>query len=539
MAGESLSTRSERKGALWLLRELYDLLSDPTFAILIVIVLAVASLIGLVIVDQIPFRGEMARMRYADRPGDPWVWVLTHIVPASPFRAVAYRTLLALLSLSLLACTVKRWRRAWRLAIAIGWPPEGAFGSGPSGSSSALVWVARTPKVLEEITGHLRRSLFAVRTREANGTTLVSASRFGLSRLGPVLTHLGFLLLVAGALWIGAAGTSRQVWMSPGDTAQIPESTLRLALKDFRVETTPTGEVSQYISEVTLYDGTALIREAQIAVNKPLRYRSYSVYQSSYRQDPSRVRSIDLVIDAAVGDPVQSDPPAGMAQMEGTPAGHPPIPGRAERPRHEQVPQRFTAPVSLSVPWGDWVALPGTPYTVAIDTFFIDLRIDAQGPTLASDEPRNPAVRLRFMEGEAPAGQTWFFLMHPDMPVGSGPNLPLRVTGYTPLLLTGLDVTTHPGAGWIWAGFAVMTLGTLLAFLLHHERVWLRLRRQGLGWEVALIHQGAPRQAPEYIREPWEASATALGIGMLRRMEPEGGGPVRWPGAGTSEGENA
>jgi cytochrome c biogenesis protein ResB len=507
------------------LRELYDLLSDPSFAILVVIVLAVASIIGLILIDQVPFRGEMARFRYPGRENEPGIWFLIHIVPASPFRTVLYRTLLALLASSLLACTLKRWRRASHLALTIGEAPESAFGPGPGGASSALVWVARAPRAAESIVAALKRSLFAVRLRQSGETTFVSGSRFGLARLGPILTHVGFLLLIIGALWLGAAGVSRQVWMSPGDTAPIPESSLSLALEDFRVETTPAGEISQYVSRVTLFDGDREVKRAEIQVNRPLRYRGHSFYQSSYRQDPNLVRSVSVVVDAAAGE-----------------TGAPTLPGHGAG-RHDAAPQDFAMPVSLRIPWGEWVAVPGTPYTVAIDTFFIDLRIDARGPTLASDEPRNPAVRLSFRRDGEPAGETWYFLFHPDMPVGSGPDLPLRVTDYTPLMATGLEVVTHPGAGWIWAGFAVVTLGTLLAFLLHHERVWLRLQPTGTGesvaWEIALIHQGAAPQAPEFVREPWEASVTPLAIRLLRVLAPDGGRPLRWPGGAASEEENA
>ena len=174
--------------------------------------------------------------------------------------------------------------------------------------------------------------------------------------------------------------------------------------------------------------------------------------------------------------------------------------------------------------------LPPTPYSVAIDTFFADFRIDARGPGLASDEPRNPAVHLRFFAGDSLAGETWYFALHPEMPVGSGPDLPLRLGSYLPLASTGLEIATHPGSAWVWAGFAVMTLGTLLSFLLRHERVWLRLRRRAEGWEIAMLHHGAPKQAPEYVNAPWEAAVTPLAIRLLRHLEPEGGAPVRWPG---------
>jgi cytochrome c biogenesis protein len=525
MANETSVDHSKRRDLRWALRELYDLLADPTFAILVVIVLAVASIVGLIVVDQLPFRGAMARVRYPGREHEPWIWLLIHVAPANPFRTAVYRTLLALLSLSLAACTLKRWRRASRLAFGIADAPAGLFSPDAPAPPAAVVWTTRTPRAGEALVATLKRSLFAVRARSAGETMLIAGSRFGLARLGPVLTHLGFLLLVVGGLWISAAGVSRQVWMSPGDTAEIPGSTLRLELQDFRIETNDSGEITQYVSTAALFDGESKVREGEIAVNHPMRYRGFSLYQSSYRQDPSLVRAVDLMIDAAPRSDTDS------LAAHAMPSGHPKVPGRGE------AAASFLAPVSVRVPRGEWVTLPGAPYEVAIDTFFVDFRIGAEGPTLASDEPRNPAVHLQFRKDGQPAGATWFFLMHPEMPVGSGPNLPLRVTDYAPIYSTGLEIVTHPGAGWIWAGFAVMTLGSIFSFLLRHERVWLRVRPVTEGSEIAILHQGAPRQAPEYIREPWEAAATPLTIRLVRAFAPEGGRPARWPGAGPSEGD--
>jgi cytochrome c biogenesis protein ResB len=197
---------------------------------------------------------------------------------------------------------------------------------------------------------------------------------------------------------------------------------------------------------------------------------------------------------------------------------------------HGRVQTRFAEPLTVRIPWGERVALEPTRYTVAIDTFLADFRMIGGGPGLASDEPRNPAVRLDFFEADSLIGSSWYFAFHPAMSVGSGPDLPLRFASFEPEMTTGLDLATHPGSGWIWAGIVIMTIGTLLSFLLRYERAWVRLRRQDRGWEVTLLHQGSPKQAPEYARAEWQRRVTPLAIEMLRRLEPEGGQPVRWPG---------
>ncbi len=597
---------------------LYQLLSDPSFAIFVIIALAVASILGIVVIDQVPFRGEMARMRFQDQADDPLVWFLVNIVPERPFRSLLFRTLLALLSLSLLACVIKRWRSQWRLAFKVPQPERGAFDG-----SGAVVWRTSKRPASEELKAFLKRRWFALREGGADDELLLGGNRLGVARLGSVLTHVGFLLLVVGGLVMASTGTAGMVWLSPGESVWIPGTDAQLHLEDFRIETTPQGQIKDYVSSVRLVREDAPVREMEIEVNKPLRYRGRSVYQTSYRAEPDRVRSLTLVYDmpvpgtspgAGADDADRSKPsgpneadrskpsggeagsnapnsddapggesassraqsrtdagtasasqrPEGHPDVEAVPAslqpeGHPDIEemrrmasemGRGEpaspmgeppagsgmaMPPHESTGGgRFRNPSAMVLPAGERKALPGTPYSVEIDTFLVDFRVDRGGFRLGSAEPRNPAARLRFFESDSLIGSGWYFLFHPDMPVGSGPDLPIRLADYDPFMQTGLEVATHPGSAWVWAGIAVMTLGTLLSFLLRHERIWLRVRpaaaaTNAQAWELALVHTGASKQDPSLVKQSWESAITPLTARFLRRWPARGGRPDRVP----------
>lgn len=515
---------------------LYALLSDTRFAIIVIIALAVASILGIAIIDQVPFRGEMARMRFADRLDDPQIWLLIHVVPEHPFRCLVFRTLLALLSLSLLACVIRRWRRRWRQAFTIPWLSGGILST-----PGAVVWTVAEQPEAESVIRFFRKRFFNARWKQTGATLTVTASRFGVARLGAVMTHLGFLLLVVGGLWMASAGFSHMVWMRPGEAVEIPGTDARLELRDFRIEMTPRGAVSDYISSVRLMRDTTVIRETEIEVNKPLRYRGRSFYQSSYRRDPLKVRSLNLVYDAPLGPiPVRPVAPGnrGVTRRDGSsPGTHTPRPDGS--PMHGMTqsldPKAFANPTTLVLPAGDRTPLPGTPYAAEIDTFFADFLMSAEGPRLGSAEPSNPAVRLRFFEADSLIGRTWYFLFHPDMPVGTGPELPLRFASYDPLMQTGLELATHPGSQWVWAGIVVMSLGTVLAFLLRHEQVWLRIRKredvETGGWELAMIHRGASPQDPALAQESWGAAITPLTGRLLEKWAPTDGAPERWPGS--------
>jgi cytochrome c biogenesis protein ResB len=525
---------------------LYELLSSPGFALFVIIALAIASILGVLIIDQVPFRGEMARMRFGDQPSNLLEWLLVHLVPEHPFRCQFYRMLLALLSLSLLACVIKRWRQRWRQALTHPNPAAGGF-DGPT----AVVWMTASEPTEGALRSFLRRRLFTVRD-ERDGTGLrLAAARWGIARLGPVFTHLGFLLLVLGGLWMASTGFSGVVWLRPGDSCEIPGTDARLRLDDFRIKMGPGGRIAEYTSSVRLMRDTTLIRATDIEVNQPLRYRGRSVYQSSYRRVPTEVRSLNIVLDAGAL-PAESAPSGGTGALDaqGSPhgasaVGEPPGAQEGARPAsphgsqgtmpHTALRDPFLNPITFTLLPRERTPLPGTPYAVAIDTFLVDFLFAEGRAHLGSDEPRNPAARLAFFMGDSLVGRTWYFILHPDMPVGDGPDLRLRLASFDPLIATGLDIATHPGSGWVWAGIAVMSLGTLLSFMLRHERVWVRIvvNREGGGggWEIAAIHSGGEPQDPARVRKDWEAAITPLLASMIDNWPARGGKPRRWPGS--------
>jgi len=50
---------------------------------------------------------------------------------------------------------------------------------------------------------------------------------------------------------------------------------------------------------------------------------------------------------------------------------------------------------------------------------------------------------------------------------------------FHPAYMTGLEITTNPGAIWILLGIAMMTLGILLSFYMYHKRIWILLEPDG------------------------------------------------------------
>jgi cytochrome c biogenesis protein len=287
------------------------------------------------------------------------------------------------------------------------------------------------------VAGALRKKRFNVYVKDAFDKSYLYATKGGLSRMGPFLSHVGLLALFVGGLVTAFSGQSTMVWGAPGDTLSVPFADYRVVVNAFTIQTTDKGEVKDYISDLTVLDPAG--REAfrkRIEVNAPLEYRGVSFYQSSYQLHPRRVRSAVVTVSAG-------DAPAD----------------------------------TLTLPFGKAVDLPGTPYRLRLVDFAADFQMTSQGIVSRSRDLHNPAFLVVLYEGDHEVGHQWLFARFPDMHAGQLP-VKLGLVDFEPLYYTGLQASINPGSPFIWAGFLIMTVGLMLVFYLNHQRVWVCVVRQ-------------------------------------------------------------
>jgi len=99
---------------------------------------------------------------------------------------------------------------------------------------------------------------------------------------GPVLLHLGLMLLVVGAVLSFATRKDGIVYLSKGEQVELTGDTL-VTLLDFSFERYPDGRPRDWISTVRVdRGGKTVIGSFSLRVNHPLRLGSTTVYQSSY-----------------------------------------------------------------------------------------------------------------------------------------------------------------------------------------------------------------------------------------------------------------
>jgi len=437
------------------------------FALWLLLLLALGGVLGVFIGDQFPTNVPGWPEKAAAKAGPILFPVLRFFELFDAMRSWWYRLLILLLSLSLFACVCKRTRVAWNLAWGTSFLNERA---------TFTPFRQRTGFLLEgdgslaPLAAPLRRQFFRVRSRETEkGGRLLYASRGGGSRFGPVLTHLGLLLLVVGGLFSTVFGLKTMVWLAPGDEINAVDPGFfppvnaaedfevdpvplgfTLRLDDFEIDRNEQGQVRQYLSTVTVCPAGGEPFQQVISVNHPLRLAGFNFYQASYEVSGSSAAALRVAFRDTAG---------------------------------------ATLAPSLAVELGQRFALPGAenapPLEAVAKRFLGHAMVGDDGVYNASFELRNPAVLFRVFRGEQELWHQWSFAFFPEMHAGHSGHLNLVLEDFDLAYLTGLEVTRAP-AGWvIWSGLGLCTLGLLLTFLIAHLQIWALAEPAGQGrWRV-------------------------------------------------------
>jgi len=399
--------------ALRPLQRLVAWIADLRVAIVLLLVIAVASGVGTAIPQQ-----ESEAFYHQRYDPAPWLGLLRgdgvlalqldHVYASGWFLA-----LLAWLGLALLLCS---WRRQWpALQASLRWIDYRE----PRQLSKLSVAQTITSPASEDDLAHLE-GLLGRRGWQVRRQAGRLAGRRGVAgRVGPLLVHAGMVLLMVGAAWGALGGQRLEQFLAPGRDLELMDSRgntrLTVALDRFAIQRDPAGRPEQFTSSLRILPPAAAEgspppppEQAQISVNHPLRTRGITLYQADWA-----LAAIDLQIGRS---PVLQLPLQSLPQLG------------------EQV-------------WG--LILPTRPdgsQPVLLALSSEDGPVDVYGPdgaSLGSLVPGGEAVEV------------------------SG--LPLRVAGVLPA--SGILLKRDPGVPLVYTGFAVALLGGGLS-LIATRQIW-------------------------------------------------------------------
>lgn len=437
-----------------------QILFSMKFAIWIAVILAIASTAGVLVQEFYPVRNSHQAHTLSEILPQPLYGLFMMLQLYDPFRALWFRVLLGLLALSLLLCSLRNFRPNFRQAFQV-LPirdPRTLVGLPDSYKFNRV-----SPVLFDVVVRSLRRRLFFGNVERSNDQRTAVFHRGGIARTGPVLLHVGILVLVVGGLLSSVVGQRTMLMGSPGETLALGDGTYQLRVDDFDIETNDRGQVKQYRSRVTVLDGNHEVLQQEIEVNKPLRFAGFNIYQSTYQADPTRAASLRVLVRPCLAE---------------TDAGH------AEEGHAHTSAGEVSAAIDANM--DAQYEVPGYPgYTFRAKRFFAHLTITADGPVNASRDLVNPAVELEVLRGGEPQAIQWAFAR---FPAHAREELPfvLELAHAKPVLATGLEVNTNPGAPLIWFGLVISTVALVFCFLIQHHTIYVVAQPAEKGWTLWL-----------------------------------------------------
>jgi cytochrome c biogenesis protein len=476
------NAKVSRKPKLW------AMLSTMKFAIWILIILSVLSLASL-------FSDELIDPEWLATTPETTLGALGQFIYKAlhmndPFRSWWYRGLVGLLSLSLLACILERTPIVWRQ-----WSKKPELDHRVINEKTAPIYLTtdETPNsFIDRLSSRLSPRL---------STDKLWVGESGrLALWGPLLTHLGLLLLAIGGL-VGSFGDNEyRAGGYPGDTVAFEELPFQVRIDSFRVEFYPlqpmqwvlvdgewfgklvkqdgpgtwqierfsqdgssqivsmeeewisnnwnikqaSGNIKQYISSVSILEDGQVVDERQISVNTPLRRSGFRIYQSSYDPTSPRVNATYDQLNIVVSDT------AGKVL--------------------DRIPAKP----------GQKVQIPGDSITITAGRLIPDFKLDAQRNAFsASGNFTNPAVELIAEGADGFRRSMWSFLNMKghQLTIGSRRFEVADLSGADAKedIVTIFDIRQSVGTEFLWLGFVVSSIGLVLCFYITHRIVYVEL----------------------------------------------------------------
>jgi len=365
-----------------------------------------------------------------------WTAVLDKLGLFAVFSSIWFKAITVLLTTSVLACSVNRAPRLWKLAF----HPRSRMGETffTHAPLRASILVPAGPDTASDnVREVLRSHRFRTITDSDDEGMNLYADRFRWGPFGTVIAHLSFVVILVGFFLSATTGFKDTQFIAPvGSTVQVGHgSGLSIKAMSFNDAYYPDGSPKDYVSDLVLYKNGVAVERQMVRVNHPLKRDGISFYQSFFGEAAA------MQVRDNVGKTLYSE----------------------------------AVPLS-------WQSDDGTHSIGQFDIKSKGLSVYVIGA--ASGKP-DPNIKAGQMELEIHQVGTKDPIA--TQVVDQGKPATIAGLGYTfqrTRQYTGLIVAHDPGANFVWVGSVLLVIGLFLVFFFPHRRVWVRIRQTSGGSEI-------------------------------------------------------
>ena len=443
-----------------------NLLSSVRFGVTLLVLLAIASMIGMLIVQQ---NVEGFDKFYAD------------LTPASKFlfgklgffdiyHVWYFNLILLVLSLNIVLASIDRFPSAWSYIKKKKLDASAHWLRGQEQSANLKFEDASRDAVVERVSSAFAANRLKAKVTEKGGKTFVFGEKGTWNRLGAYAVHVALLTIFFGAFLTSEFGHTGSMGLEPGQTSdemsetvfnvdQVSQVSYQLP---FQIECTDieqqlirkegaitSDNTLDWLTRIKIKDPDYGDREALVHLNAPYDYRGYRLFQASFIAD-GKARSIKLRV----------------------------------------TPQQGGAAQDITIPRNGKTRLAdGT--LVEFKDFSANFTVGGNNADAGEGVYTNPAATLSVTP---PGGTpTRAFAFTPEM-AERAPFAKQPVAGYTWRLVDFekaprahvLSIQKDPGSSIVYIGFALLGLTLFAVFFFSHDRVWALVEEKAGAFDVVL-----------------------------------------------------
>jgi len=413
---------------------LWDFFCSLKLAIVTLILLALTSIIGTIIEQNLPPQEYMQKYNMSESTYK----TLDSLQFFDMYHSYWFLSLLGLFAVNLICCSIKRLPRiikTVREPVLVA--DDGLFRT--FSNKEEIVTGGTIESVRDKIVTLLGKKFAKPIVTEQDGKVYLFAQKGAFSRFGVYLTHSSILIIFLGAMignvWgykayvnIVEGKSVNQVWPRAGEQP-IP---LGFDVRCDNFEVTfyeGGGRPKEFSSDLVVLENGQEVLKKTIEVNDPLSYKGLTFYQSSY---------------GPAGDPVyqfsvKNRETGETVEVTGVQGRHLPLPGGASL---------------IAMGYADNYQNLGPAAQVSIDT--------------GGHQHGTPFI---------------VFKNYPQFDAKRGGAYSVTLRDVQQTYYTGLQVAKDPGVWVVWVGCLFMVLGSCSAFFFSHRRIWVSIQaiNKGIG----------------------------------------------------------
>ncbi len=516
----------------------FDRLSSMSLAIAMLVVLALASVIGTVLLQN------QIQTDYLKQFGPLWYNVFRSLGLFDMYHTGWFMGLLGFLMLSLVVCL---WRHAPRMIREMRKRKVIIEDKSLQRFHHLHHWTLKNTNsqhALAAIQSNLRG--WEQKIAEDDGKTYVRSDKGRWSKWGYILVHSAILVILIGG-WIGAhygfRGTMTVVEGSKENTISFVQGTGTGHLKmpfdircdDFFIDFYPTGMPKAFRSTLSIIDhGKVVIDHKPIIVNEPLSYKGVRIYQASFGDGGSDITLKLFHLDTGKIETVKTrvydtwrDPKTGVSlelanfrpyNIENMANPGEPKDFKDLGPAVEFIlrgpglkPVKIKSFMKPFIMNGQdrgnlmMVSMTGEdrdyePFSPGLDfSNATDWKLYMNFVAVLKKQKGNQSQKTRFLAFKSALDRV-FGKKLPDnfqemgARVVQGMNNLSRVPwpffpvldDYDQVYYTGLELAQDPGMNIVWIGSAMLVIGLCIMFYMPHRKLWLVLKQKGAKVEVTM-----------------------------------------------------